>query len=469
MKVVIFITVVAYACALSNGRFNWHEPKPLFNLVNSQPDSSKLWAVLVAGSDSWYNYRHQADICHAYQILHAHGVPDEQIIVFMKDDLANNPEFVPEMSSCQGFPPSYSPLDVGSQHIWCWLHLKCEQVETDFGMDAHLFQGEKDVTPQNFLNVLQGNEEAMKGIGSGKVLKSGPNDHVFVNFADHGAPGIIAFPSDVLKATDLNKAIKNMQNRKMYEKMVFYIEACESGSMFKNLLPDNISVFATTASNDRESSYACYYDEERRTYLGDVYSVKWMEDSDQEQLTKETLQQQFLMVKKETNTSHVQEYGDLTIGKMHVSEFQGKKSVPLNYSPKIPLDAVPSEDVPLAILQRRLAKAGVEEKPKLQEEFNRLTQNRNFLKSRMMELILLLGHEEDVMNIWNEHSELTEFDCYYKLLEYFHDECFDITLNQYTLRYLYLLVNMCEAKIPVENVQQAMDQVCTHPPVYGII
>lgn len=73
------------------------------------------------------------------------------------------------------------------------------------------------MTPENFLNVLQGNAEAMSGVGSGKVLSrwenqniivnvsclkllfpccSGPNDYVFVNFVDHGAPGIIAFPYD---------------------------------------------------------------------------------------------------------------------------------------------------------------------------------------------------------------------------------------------------------------------------------
>lgn len=32
----------------------------------------------------------QADVCHAYQILHAHGVPDDHIIVMMTDDIANN-------------------------------------------------------------------------------------------------------------------------------------------------------------------------------------------------------------------------------------------------------------------------------------------------------------------------------------------------------------------------------------------
>jgi glycosylphosphatidylinositol transamidase (GPIT) subunit GPI8 len=48
------------------------------------------WAVLVAGSSEWVNYRHQADVCHAYQILHKNGIPDSNIIVMMYDDLARH-------------------------------------------------------------------------------------------------------------------------------------------------------------------------------------------------------------------------------------------------------------------------------------------------------------------------------------------------------------------------------------------
>ena len=88
--------------------------------------------------------------------------------------------------------------------------------------------------------------------------------------------------------------------------MVLYVEACESGSMFDSILPDDmngilqvseketalnlvwifysstifVSVFVMTAADPRESSFACYYDKLRGTYLGDVFSVKWMEDSD---------------------------------------------------------------------------------------------------------------------------------------------------------------------------------------------
>lgn len=50
------------------------------------------WALLVAGSRGYDNYRHQADVCHAYQILKQGGLKDENIIVFMYDDIAFSPE-----------------------------------------------------------------------------------------------------------------------------------------------------------------------------------------------------------------------------------------------------------------------------------------------------------------------------------------------------------------------------------------
>ena len=66
---------------------------------------------------------------------------------------------------------------------------------------------------------------------------------------------------------------------------VFYLEACESGSIFEGLLPNNINIYATTAANAMESSYATYCPgmfpsppPQFTTCLGDLYSVSWMED-----------------------------------------------------------------------------------------------------------------------------------------------------------------------------------------------
>ncbi|CAF4406536.1 unnamed protein product, partial [Adineta steineri] len=56
----------------------------------------------------------------------------------------------------------------------------------------------KTVTPKNFINVLLGKKDLMKGVGSGKVLESGPDDNVFIYFTDHGATGLVAFPTGVV-------------------------------------------------------------------------------------------------------------------------------------------------------------------------------------------------------------------------------------------------------------------------------
>uniref|UniRef100_A0A8C5BUM8 Legumain n=1 Tax=Gadus morhua TaxID=8049 RepID=A0A8C5BUM8_GADMO len=301
------------------------------------PEAGKNWVVIVAGSSGWYNYRHQADACHAYQIVHKNGIPDEQIVVMMFDDLATN-----ENNPTPGVVinrPNGTDVYKG--------------VLKDYTGDA--------VTPENFLAVLKGDSANAKG-GSGKVLKSGPNDHVFVYFTDHGGPGILAFPDDELHVKDFQDTIKYMRDNKKYQKMVMYIEACESGSMMTDL-PEDIDVYATTASNSHESSYACYYDEKRDTYLGDWYSVNWMEDSDVEDLTKETLVKQFKIVKKHTNTSHVQQFGNKvwpTLAHMKVMAFQGNsmagapRAPPMTLQPVVDPDLTPSPDVPLAILKRKM-------------------------------------------------------------------------------------------------------------------
>ena len=48
------------------------------------------WAILVAGSNTWGNYRHQSDVFHAYQILKKNGFAPEKIITFAYDDIADN-------------------------------------------------------------------------------------------------------------------------------------------------------------------------------------------------------------------------------------------------------------------------------------------------------------------------------------------------------------------------------------------
>lgn len=49
---------------------------------------------------------------------------------------------------------------------------------------------------------------------------SGPNDHVFVNFVDHGAPGLVAFPDSELHAKPFIKALKSMHENEKYAQVI---------------------------------------------------------------------------------------------------------------------------------------------------------------------------------------------------------------------------------------------------------
>jgi len=182
--------------------------------------------------------------------------------------------------------------------------------------------------------VLTGNSEAMRGIGNGKVLKSGPNDNVFFFYSDHGTVGEVEMPSGgALYATKFNAALGLMHQRNMYAKMVVYIESCESGSMFNNLLPKNINVYATSASSPDESSWGCYCPPQDKvngksigSCLGDLYSVNWMEDTDKFGQAR-TLADQLAAVQKLTTMSKVMAWGDVSWLNLTVGNFQGDKAL----------------------------------------------------------------------------------------------------------------------------------------------
>lgn len=48
-----------------------------------------------------------------------------------------------------------------------------------------------DVNVNNFFAVLLGNKARLSGNGSGKVVDSGPDDHIFIFYSDHGGPGVL--------------------------------------------------------------------------------------------------------------------------------------------------------------------------------------------------------------------------------------------------------------------------------------
>ncbi|XP_042617375.1 legumain-like [Cyprinus carpio] len=129
--------------------------------------SGKKWVLLVAGSKNWENYQHQANVWSLYQIIRKHGIPDEQIVVMMYDDIANNPEN----------PTKGTIVSVAD--------------DTDVYSGVPKDYTGKDVTPQNFLAALQGDESTNK-----KVIKSGAEDNIYIYMTGLGTEGTFEFPEE---------------------------------------------------------------------------------------------------------------------------------------------------------------------------------------------------------------------------------------------------------------------------------
>lgn len=269
--------------------------------------SATNWAVLTAGSSGFSNYRHQSDVFHAYQVLLKRGFNPENIVVLAYDDIASSTSN-PYKGKVYNKPTFKDPgVDV-------YAGVKIDYVG-------------KHVTPKVFINVLLGNESYVKGMGSGRVLNSTASDNVFIFFSDHGSPGSISFPSGHLMADEFIATLKGMVGR--FQKLVFYLETCESGSMFVKL-PTNLGIYALSAAGTSESSWATYCSPDDviggkhiKSCLGDLFSVSFIEDLDTSASADDNLQQQFERVKKRTTESKVMQWGDKSFTTDSLVDFFG--------------------------------------------------------------------------------------------------------------------------------------------------
>ncbi|XP_048558527.1 vacuolar-processing enzyme beta-isozyme 1-like [Triticum urartu] len=422
-------------------------------------DGVTKWAVLVAGSSGYGNYRHQADVCHAYQILRKGGLKEENIVVFMYDDIAKN--------------------DLNPRPGVIINHPKGEDVYAGVPKD---YTG-KQVTAENFFAVLLGNKTAVTG-GSRKVINSKSKDHIFIYYADHGGPGVLGMPNrPYIYAGDFIKVLREKHASKSYSKMIIYVEACESGSIFEGLLPEDLNIYVTTASNAVENSWGAYCPgmkssppAEYDTCLGDIYSVSWMEDSETHNLKKETLKQQYEVVKTRTSKSmefdkgsHVMEYGDKTFKDEKLFLYQGFDPANSNVANRLLLPdlegAINQRDADVLFMWKRYEKlnGGLEEKQRVLREIKETVVHRKHLDSSI-DFIgkLVFGFENGPSMIEAARSSgqplVDDWDCLKRTVRVFESQCGSLT--QYGMKHMRAFANMCNNGISEAEMREASISAC---------
>ena len=411
--------------------------------------TSDHWAVIMAGSNTYSNYRHQSDSHHAVKIMMENGIPRDQIIHLAYDDIAQ--------SRYNPYPGELfnAPTDAGTPGVNVY-----DQSDIDYSGS--------DVNKTNFFNVLLGDDS------NGPALKSDSNSRVFVYFVDHGGAGLICTPqssSDWIYADELDTTLKTMKSMGMFKELVFYLETCESGSMFPNISEED-GIYAMTASNATLSSWGAYCGSEAYvdgknigSCLGDLFSINWMQDTESHDPSVETLSTQAGTVTELTTRSPVQQFGATSWLDEPIGDFQGVCEAEMTLQEKIfarakdlykqadaklskhkvSHDLVDSRDGDLHFKYNQYVKTGSSEDGKaLEDELH--------LREKMDSLFLQFDDVTGAPEIPQD------FDCLRMMVGGVEESCGK--WSSYGLKYVRKLANMCDTKT-ADEIAEARAKIHT--------
>ena len=252
-------------------------------------------ALIVAGSNGFTNYRHQADVCHQYHLMTS-AILAAEVTLMMYDDVAWSRRN-PLIGRLFNWP--------GGQNVYsgCITDYRADKVSLD-----------------NFLYEIN-------------RLTETDTSTIFISFVDHGQPGYLLLPNgDRLDSETLVKSLEDLSRTSPNAVTLVYVEACHGGSLFEGRdLPERTLV--VTAANTTESSWAAFCptpDHPMADYingvhigacLGDLFSVAWVNDLESRLSNRENvplgthIEAVKTIVSKKSN---VMVYGDLSVLDMNL-------------------------------------------------------------------------------------------------------------------------------------------------------
>ena len=204
------------------------------------PELKDNYAVLVAASQGWKNYRHQADVLGFYHYLKEKGYDDDHIILIMADDIAYN-----ERNPLQGVVRR----ELSGTNLY-------EDVQIDYRLG--------DLTLSDLKQILSGEPSEAYPV----TLGSGTSDNVLFFWSGHGTQqGWEWKDTEHLDAGFARSMFSDMQFRKMFA----IIETCYSGGVAQGCtgIP---GLLMMTAANPHETSKADAFDNELQVYLSNTFT-----------------------------------------------------------------------------------------------------------------------------------------------------------------------------------------------------
>ena len=176
------------------------------------PALQERWAVIIAASRGWNNYRHQADALAFYQLLKSQGYDDEHIILIAEDDIASHP----------------SNFDPGKVYI--------SPEGTDVYQGASIDYKLSELSPADLTDIFCGNRSDRLP----HVISSGEQDNVLVFWSGHGTQGSLSWgDADGFSHRQAVELFDALHRQRKYRKMLWFVETCKPDIPYKSVWLSN--------------------------------------------------------------------------------------------------------------------------------------------------------------------------------------------------------------------------------------
>ena len=252
------------------------------------PELQGNYAVLVAGSEGWYNYRHQADVLGFYQYLKGKGYDDDHIILIMADDIAFN-----ELNPLQGVVRR----EISGENLY-------ENVQIDYKL--------ADLTLEDLKQILTSVPSEKYPV----TLGSSENDNVLFFWSGHGTKKGWSWK----ETGDVSPEFaREMFSAMKFRKQFAIIETCYSGVVGEGCtgIP---GLLMMTAANPYEPSKAYAFDDEIGVDLSNTFTASIL--SHLEQNPQSVIRDLYLHAFDKTNGSHVMVYNSDWYGSLYLNDMR---------------------------------------------------------------------------------------------------------------------------------------------------
>ena len=262
------------------------------------PTLNDRWAVVVGTSDTWANYRHQADALAMYQLLKRHGYDDDHILLIIADNIAYD---------SHNIYPGIVRVRPGGENVY-------KDVKVDYRL--------KDVSIYDLKDMMLGRRSDRLP----EVITPTRNDNVMVFWCGHGNKNQLAWGSGyTITGDDVRKIIQAMSDEGLFRKMLFSVDACYSGSIGEACegIP---GVLLITAANADETSKADVRDPEMGVWLSNGFTRAFQETIDGN--PDISMRDLYYTLARNTVGSHATVYNVGNYGNMYdnsVSEYLGER------------------------------------------------------------------------------------------------------------------------------------------------